>query len=288
MATKKQSSKTRSAARTATRGPAVVEHIENPAEAQRTEVATPVIIQRDDIKLDLSISMGDLSDMVATDARAALIGVRNEITVKLNGIKAEHAELEKRLQELAIEVVRGVESDPQAKSLSDALAIFHGIPFGVTSDDVNISTEEQLVRVDVVVATAVSIEAHLKSEAERVNHQGSYYGGYGSGYQKENEKTVARPFSPEMAAIIVQMREVAQRAANTQLELDKTSHLLTDMPNLAARARSALTKAYLAGKLRTGEDMLRELADVGNQVDRALLPAAFRNEPLRALNAPRG
>ena len=251
-----------------------------PADEPKQELAaTPVVIEKNDVRLDMSISMGDLSEMVATDAKSALIGVRNEVTIKLNGIKAEHAELSKQLQEQAIVVVRGVENDADAKSLSGALAVFHGVPFGITTDDVKISVEDQLVHVDVVVATQASIDERLRKAATKRNDG---YGYYPPSFEMRHEKTVSRPFTADMVQIVLDLRKVAQRAADTQVELDRTSHLLADMPNLAARAKSALTKAYLGGELRTGSDMLRVLSNVEN----VALPAALCN--VQSLTHERG
>jgi hypothetical protein len=220
-----------------------------------------VIVIQDEIKLDLSIKMGDLAEMRVSDARTAILQMRADVNAHLGLAKATYADLEKKLSEQATLVVRDVESDAQAKTLAAALTAFTGEAYGITSDKATVSVKDQQVTTNVIVCTVATIESRSKSE--------HYYGR--SGYSVD--KNISRPFNTVMTQTVEQLRLQSEEIRRIEIELEKVHYLLADIPNMLSRAKSALTKACLRGELRTGVDLLRVLGEIEGV---ALPPVAQR------------
>lgn len=215
-------------------------------------------LNSDGIRLDVTLTMADLAKMVRTDAREVMLAERGEVMERLNVAVKAHADISRRMQEVAVKAVEALKLDPAAQTLASALSGFTGEVYTVSLDTPAIDIGEAKVYCNVSVSR--------NCDAEAIN-SGRYYG---SSFQLRKRLFVG--FTPEMNALLKDLQEAAEKANDIRNQLDKANHRLADLPNLVDRAESALMKAYLAKKLNTGADMLSILSAVQTK-STALLPS---------------
>ena len=202
-----------------------------------------VLVVQDDIKLDLSISMDNLAEMVATDARTAMLQVRHDIQSKLSAAKAVFSDMEGQLQKQASEAIKDACEDDSATALMNAMTAFTGRPFKVTTGDATVNVESQTISVTIAVSDREGYQPYYSSSCQVA-------------------KSVQRPFTTAMRDLVDQLRKQTEKINAIQKELDKLHNQISDLPNLVSRAKSSLMKAYLRKQLVTGTDMLNVLESV--------------------------
>ena len=217
------------------------------ASAQALVRKPPEVLIADDVKLDLTIGVNDLTDMVRSDARDFLMQKRAEVLGQLNRAKDSYNDTEKRINTLAETLAKNQATDRVAADVVVAISQFLAVPYGVLVEAESCNLETRIVKAKVSILPQQQINAGEKR-----------------GYYEHDiaSKTVTLPFDSVMAGEADRLSKDAEQIRQVQSTLDQINRQVADLPNLVDRAKSKLMKAYLRNELGTGSDLLAVLAAV--------------------------
>lgn len=211
------------------------------------------IVGKVEIELDSKVTTQDLTDIVESEAEEVLVLEREAIETNLRRLRKQHSAAEEKLTAEGEKLAKKTKLDSRTTNLVKALNVFHDNK--KANAEVSEDSELDIAKCEV----RITIQIWGKPKNERQSYSSPVF-----------SRTVTTPFTKPMSHLVGDMEELSTEIAEDADKMTAVRRKLADLPRLVRRARAALTKAKLLGRLKTTGDLLAVLSTVESKALPAL------------------
>ena len=194
------------------------------------------------ISVEAKITTADIADLAVSDREEQLITARDSFRSDLQKAKEARNKIAQSLEQ-AGDKLANTAIKPDVKSLAKKLTSFSGNKYLVKLDSTRVDLEKGVVTTDV----RIELEKDTSYRSREIKGV-------------TREETI--PFSPAMKKAKAKLVEATNVVNHVEQQLNNVRTELSNLPRLARKAKAAIVRAQLLGKVVDGSDLLNCVTDL--------------------------